>query len=312
MAIQNRRGAYIDFKPNKMVAGEWAIVQSGDPLSISGRSVYIAFESGVVKRMATYEDMQENIDTATAEIQTELRAGVEDAIDEINDEISAAQTSVNNMQSQVNTAIGSINTRMTIIESDYADLKDDNADELTAMQTAVDIAIGNANNARNSALEAASTALSAAAEAHEIIESGSVASVFGRAGIVTAQAGDYNATQITYDVGVSVADELGNKVSKSGDTITGDLYVEGVFFAGEGLEANYDNQTALGQFNDNDSVNVLEIGNGASNQERTNAFTVDWTGNIEIALDTTAAAGTTDGDLYAAITAIGWESEVID
>lgn len=28
-------------------------------------------------------------------------------------------------------------------------------------------------------------------------------------------------------------------------------------------------------------------------------------------LDTTAAAGTTDGDLYAAITALGWESEVI-
>lgn len=28
-------------------------------------------------------------------------------------------------------------------------------------------------------------------------------------------------------------------------------------------------------------------------------------------LDTSAAAGTTDGDLYAAITALGWESEVI-
>lgn len=32
----------------------------------------------------------------------------------------------------------------------------------------------------------------------------------------------------------------------------------------------------------------------------------------EIDLDTTAAAGTTDGDLYGAITALGWENDVID
>lgn len=31
-----------------------------------------------------------------------------------------------------------------------------------------------------------------------------------------------------------------------------------------------------------------------------------------IQLDTTAAAGTTDGDLYRAIVALGWESEVIE
>lgn len=34
-------------------------------------------------------------------------------------------------------------------------------------------------------------------------------------------------------------------------------------------------------------------------------------GNIFMALDTTAASGTIDGDLYAAITALGWESYVI-
>lgn len=31
-----------------------------------------------------------------------------------------------------------------------------------------------------------------------------------------------------------------------------------------------------------------------------------------IYLDTTAATGTVDGDLYAAITALSWESDVID
>lgn len=33
--------------------------------------------------------------------------------------------------------------------------------------------------------------------------------------------------------------------------------------------------------------------------------------DLKLELDTTAAAGTTDGDLYRAIQALGWESEVI-
>lgn len=32
----------------------------------------------------------------------------------------------------------------------------------------------------------------------------------------------------------------------------------------------------------------------------------------KITLDTTAAAGTTDGDLYAAIVALGWQNDVIE
>ena len=53
------------------------------------------------------------------------------------------------------------------------------------------------------------------------------------------------------------------------------------------------------------------IGNGAYDSNRSNALTVDWNGNIELALDTTAASGTTDGDLYSAITALGWQNDVI-
>ena len=34
--------------------------------------------------------------------------------------------------------------------------------------------------------------------------------------------------------------------------------------------------------------------------------------NLLLGLDTSAASGTTDGDLYAAIVALGWESEVIE
>ena len=39
---------------------------------------------------------------------------------------------------------------------------------------------------------------------------------------------------------------------------------------------------------------------------------IDNWNNGKIELDTTAAAGTTDGDLYAAIVALGWENDVIE
>lgn len=68
MAIQNRRGSYSDFDKSKLVSGEWAVVTSGDPASNSGRSVYMCFEPGQVKRMATYEDMTDNITNATADV----------------------------------------------------------------------------------------------------------------------------------------------------------------------------------------------------------------------------------------------------
>ncbi|MCI8469369.1 MAG: hypothetical protein HFJ75_07805 [Eggerthellaceae bacterium] len=57
MAIQHRRGVYTRFDPKRLVAGEWAIVLSGDPIASDGMAAYICFASGTVKRVATYEDM---------------------------------------------------------------------------------------------------------------------------------------------------------------------------------------------------------------------------------------------------------------
>lgn len=41
------------------------------------------------------------------------------------------------------------------------------------------------------------------------------------------------------------------------------------------------NQTAIGKWNDNHLSNALEIGNGTSDSARSNALTVDWSGNVE-------------------------------
>ena len=75
--------------------------------------------------------------------------------------------------------------------------------------------------------------------------------------------------------------------------------------------ASGDSQTAIGRYNEGNANAAFIIGNGSYYDARSNAFVVTWDGNVEIALDDTAAAGTTDGDLYAAIDALGWDSDVI-
>ena len=62
MAIQNRRGAYTDFNPAKMLPGEYAIVLSGDPSDEDGYAIYMCFASGVVKRLALADQVSGEVD----------------------------------------------------------------------------------------------------------------------------------------------------------------------------------------------------------------------------------------------------------
>ena len=93
MAIQHRRGIYNRFDPSRLVAGEWAIVLSGDTSASDGMAAYICFAAGTVKRVATFEDMAENIAAANEQLiqqlTGELTENVEDATDRAN---TAAQT----------------------------------------------------------------------------------------------------------------------------------------------------------------------------------------------------------------------------
>ena len=106
MAIQTRRGSYDDFDPAKMLPGELATVTSGDPGADDGRSVYACFAAGDVKRMATYEDMQENISQATQDIQEDFTAQLTQKISQANTAISNAESAT----SAANTAAQGANT----------------------------------------------------------------------------------------------------------------------------------------------------------------------------------------------------------
>lgn len=78
---------------------------------------------------------------------------------------------------------------------------------------------------------------------------------------------------------------------------------------GSSKKVNLDSyQLTLGKFNKQDNNNVVVIGNGTSNSSRSNALTIDQYGNIRMYL----GSNTTDTSLLSAITALSWNSEVIE
>ena len=58
MAIQMRRGAYEQFDPSKMKAGEWAVSTDSDTKK---QQIWMCFAPGIVKRMGTVEDFDVEI-----------------------------------------------------------------------------------------------------------------------------------------------------------------------------------------------------------------------------------------------------------
>lgn len=76
MAITMRKGPYDDFDPDKMLPGEWAVILANDPVVQDGKSVFICFSAGNVKRMATYEDMVSQFGDLTDDIVNQLTSQV--------------------------------------------------------------------------------------------------------------------------------------------------------------------------------------------------------------------------------------------
>jgi len=126
MALQNRKGKFEDFSPDRMVSAEWAVVTSGDPDTESGQSVYLCFVPGIVKRMATYEDMVENINLATEDVQAMFTADVLAAIQAA----TQATTSANNAITDANNATARASAAADDAENVYNRLKDIDVTEL--------------------------------------------------------------------------------------------------------------------------------------------------------------------------------------
>ena len=110
MAIQYRRGQWSDFDPAKLKPGEAALILSNDPASSDGKSVYFCFSAGDVKRMATYDDMKDDIENITSEIQSQYTQEIEQTLEDAQTQISQIQdatTNANNAALQANQAASS-------------------------------------------------------------------------------------------------------------------------------------------------------------------------------------------------------------
>ena len=104
MAIQVRRGNYADFDPDKMLPGEWATATSGDPNADDGMAVYMCFKAGKVKRMATYDDMKQNIEDATSDVADDVAEQLEENINEAIQLAQSASSAANSAAEKANSA----------------------------------------------------------------------------------------------------------------------------------------------------------------------------------------------------------------
>lgn len=92
MAITMRHGPYNKFDPQKLRTGEIAVVTEGDPHASDGKAIYQCFSPGDVKRMATYEDMVDQIEEAEGEvIDNHIEEKVGAALKACEDATKAAQ-----------------------------------------------------------------------------------------------------------------------------------------------------------------------------------------------------------------------------
>lgn len=160
MAIQMRRGAYAQFDPLKMKAGEWAVSTDSDTKK---QQIWMCFAPGIVKRMGTVEDfdieiqrliqsyldgMAESVSQAqkSAQTATQKAAEVAQISEEINTAVSQASTAAkaaNEAASNANKATGA--AQQATIDATVA--KED-----------ADAAAGGANNAAINANDAAQEA----------------------------------------------------------------------------------------------------------------------------------------------------------
>ena len=139
MAITMRKGAYADFDPSKMKAGEWAVSTDTDS---NKQQVWMCFSPGVVKRMGTVEDFD-------MEIQILIRQYLDSMAESVSQAQKSAQTATEKANSASNSASQAQKSAQTATEK---------ADEVAQASGKIDTAVSRANAATKAANEAAQKA----------------------------------------------------------------------------------------------------------------------------------------------------------
>lgn len=118
-----RIGTYDKFDPRKMVAGEYAVVISGDPDTSDGKAIYMCFSPGDVKKLSTYEDFvafQEAVKDEIADYK-ELLETIGNTATEASSTAKKALKQASDNENEVSAfgnVIDNFGTRLDSVESD--------------------------------------------------------------------------------------------------------------------------------------------------------------------------------------------------
>lgn len=134
MAIQNRRGNYTHFDPTKMVAGEFAVVQSNDPNVSDGKALYIAFSPNDIKRLATHEELETYNQEAqlAAEAAEEAQEAAETALANVQQLKNATETAAGNAAQSAQDAAETLASVETSVQAMKTQALEDFAEEAEA------------------------------------------------------------------------------------------------------------------------------------------------------------------------------------
>ena len=160
MAIQFRRGQYSQFDKSRLVAGEPAVVLSGDPNVTDGKAFYICFAAGDVKRLATAEDfaeylagelsdMQDDLEDRAGAISASMDAGLEAGLADISEACEAISEAGAQEARDAAAEARSLSDRFDFTEARLLDITVSQADvdALKACCEAVRADIGNITHA---------------------------------------------------------------------------------------------------------------------------------------------------------------------
>ena len=143
MAIQMRRGAYAQFDPSKMKAGEWAVSTDSDTKK---QQIWMCFAPGIVKRMGTVEDFN-----------TEIQRLIQNYLDGMAESVEKAQESAELATSKAQeSAVSASNAKASETNSKTS--------ETNAKKSEIN-ASTSAANAKNSETNAKASATSASTSA---------------------------------------------------------------------------------------------------------------------------------------------------
>ena len=280
MAIQMRRGSYTDFDPTKMIPAEIAVITNGDPNTTDGKAVYVCFTAGDVRRFVIGDD-------------------VEAAIEEALENIGVDWSIIDNKPSTYPTTWGDVANKPSSFPSAWADVSDHPAIIVgTGTQS---IKANDCDNNTASGINSFASGSSTTASGRQSFASGNSTTASGS----QSHAEGYNTTAAS---GQGHAEGSGTTVESTagaGHAEGKNTVVKGWYGHAEGNNtiSKFQAQHVFGKFNledDSSSTSASSfgtyveiVGNGADASARSNARTLDWSGNEVLAGKLTVGAGPT-------------------